>query len=72
MNLITENKEQTAGDICNKLCTQFNISNGKYKVQNILQQLQKQNKIKQYRGYRKNYYCLIDNNISSNYNPYTT
>jgi len=67
INLITENKKQTARDICNKLCTQFNINNGKYKVQSILQQLQKQNKIKQYRGYRKNYYCLIDNNIAGNY-----
>jgi len=71
LNLITVNKSQTARDICNKLCTQFNINNGKYKVQGILQQLQKQNKIKQYREYRKNYYCLIDSNIDSNYNPYT-
>ena len=71
LNLITKNKEQTANDICIKLCNQFNINNGRYKVQGILQQLQKQNKIKQYRGYRKNYYCLFDNRAISNYNPYT-
>ena len=71
LNIIANNKEQTVNDICIKLCNQFNINNGKYKVQGILQQLQKQNKIKQYRGYRKNYYCLFDNCAISNYNPYT-
>lgn len=70
LEFLNTKNNQTFYDIYNNINKRYSLRNGKEKVKGILQNLQRQKKIKQYRGYRKNYYCLFDNCTTNNYNPY--
>jgi predicted transcriptional regulator len=70
LEFLNTKKDQTFYDIFSNIKERYSLRNGKDKIKYTLQDLQRQKKIKQYRGYRKNYYCLFDNCTASNYDPY--